>query len=255
MHQIKRIIIACIAVLASSVAAPLANASQREMPSLTILSDSLLSIPISQLANQYARIEGVAVGTVYNTPARHQKAIEDGEPADILITADSTLVERLKSKGLIDVSSPKIVASTSLVVTTAALSTQPETQTFESILETAKSSTWVVLSTEQFAEGAYSASLLTQKIPDFNPTTQLISSRSIKDALASIRNDHKTGLLPKAALMRTDLGYIPASPPQTIQYTALVVASENMERARKLLEFLYSPEASVTFKKSGFDKP
>ena len=105
------------------ITSPLAYAAQREMPTLTILADSTLSVPVSRLALQYSRTANVSVSTVFQLPSLHQKNIEDGEPADLLITADSELIERLTQKGLADVKSPTVIASAA-----PALPTLPDEQ-------------------------------------------------------------------------------------------------------------------------------
>jgi ABC-type molybdate transport system substrate-binding protein len=93
----------------------------REIQSVTVLADSRLAVPLSELASRYTRENMVTVSAAFGGSEEQKKRIEDGEAADLFITADAELIQQLKVKGLVDVYSIGRVASHKDVHYTAAV--------------------------------------------------------------------------------------------------------------------------------------
>ena len=83
----------------------------KEIESVTVLADSRLAVPLSQLATMFAHKNMISVASVFGLSADQKKKIEDGEPADLFITADREMVQQLKIKGLVDVHSIGTIAA------------------------------------------------------------------------------------------------------------------------------------------------
>ncbi len=236
-------------LLGALLSAPIAWAQARDIENITVLADATLAMPISRLIIQYSRIQGASVSGVYKTAAEHRRMIEDGEPADLLITADRDIIEALEGKGLIDVASPVAVATTGFVIATSPSSTAAfQGNTAETLL--ASHLQWVTLDPALYPEGAGVALKLS--------ATPLSAPNAKEMARMVGMNPQLLALVPQTLAQERGLSVVSAVTSDQIPavtYTGVVVASENMEAARKLLRFLSSPEASATLKEMGFDQP
>ncbi len=107
-----RIIIALLCLLASSAMA----ADKKEIESITVLADSSLAVPLSQAASAFAHKTMdnntmISVANIFGVSANQKKKIEDGDSGDVFITTDASLIQQLKTKGMIDVYSIGEIAS------------------------------------------------------------------------------------------------------------------------------------------------
>jgi ABC-type molybdate transport system substrate-binding protein len=111
---------------------PVANAAEnKEIESITVLAESKLAVPLSQLSSNFTHqttVEKIlpdqgmiGVATVFGNSVDQKKKIEDGESADIFITSDASLIQNLKIKGMIDVYSIGEIANNHSVHYTAAV--------------------------------------------------------------------------------------------------------------------------------------
>ncbi len=78
-------------------------AENKEIESITVLTDPRLAAPLSELASLFARGSGISVANVFGVSADQEKKIEDGDSGDVFITSNPDLVQQLKMKGLVDV--------------------------------------------------------------------------------------------------------------------------------------------------------
>jgi molybdate transport system substrate-binding protein len=226
------------------------QAGPREIENLTVLADSTISGPVSKLLLQFSRIEGAAVSGVFKTADSHLKIIEDGEPADVLITANQELIELLKGKGLIDVASPTVVARNKLVVLSSKSNPlKLENISLEDVLKSKHS--WVVLDPALYPEGKTAINFLTSALSG----TTWLPARNYKEATTMLDNSKSLGLLMPPTSGKSLVMYDTNQDKLVITYTAVVVASENMETARKLMRFLSSPEAGRIIEELGLKKP
>jgi ABC-type molybdate transport system substrate-binding protein len=95
-------------------------AEPKEIESITVLADNRLAVPLAQLSSMFAHSSMISVANTFGSNAAEQKKkIEDGEPADVFITADAQLVQQLKVKGMVDVYSIGEIAKQEAVHYTA----------------------------------------------------------------------------------------------------------------------------------------
>lgn len=100
----------------SSSAAP----ESREIESITVLAESGLSIPMSQISSLFSQNHPISVSSNFGDTQLQKKKIEDGESSDVFITSQPDLIDQLKTKGLVDVYSiGKIVSSGGLTYSVA----------------------------------------------------------------------------------------------------------------------------------------
>jgi len=102
---------ALIALISVSFCYLAAAADNREIGSVTVLADSRLTVPISELATLFTHEDFVTITSIFGESIAQKKKIEDGEAADLFITADGSLIQQLKLKGMVDVYSIGRIAS------------------------------------------------------------------------------------------------------------------------------------------------
>ena len=86
------------------------------LDSLTVMSDNSMSLAIAEIARNYSARRNIVVNTSFSVPSMQEAQIAEGVAADILITPQAQWVEDLKTRGLIDIYSPTVVASNKLVL-------------------------------------------------------------------------------------------------------------------------------------------
>jgi ABC-type molybdate transport system substrate-binding protein len=109
--MLKLIVYALISGIAFTLGVNGAYAETQEIESVSVLADKRLAVPLSELASLYAQKNSVTVSGAFGTSPEQEKRIEDGEAADLFITANPQLVQDLKTKGLVDVYSIGRLAS------------------------------------------------------------------------------------------------------------------------------------------------
>jgi ABC-type molybdate transport system substrate-binding protein len=119
LKTIRRLLVTVAGVLFFTLSAHAADYS--EIQSITVLADTRLSIPLSQLATRFTQSHNISVANAFGTSADQKKKIEDGEPADLFITSNAELIEQLKIKGLVDVNSITRITDSKSVRFTAAV--------------------------------------------------------------------------------------------------------------------------------------
>jgi ABC-type molybdate transport system substrate-binding protein len=92
-------------------AAPAQAVNPREISSVTVLADTHLAVVLSQLASEFARENAITISGTFGPSPQQEKRIEDGELADLFITADPALIQQLRVKGLVDIYSIGRIAS------------------------------------------------------------------------------------------------------------------------------------------------
>jgi ABC-type molybdate transport system substrate-binding protein len=83
----------------------------KEIQSITILCDKRLAVPLSQIASAFSQKSMISVSVVFGDSPEQKKKIEDGEAADVFITAEGWMLQQLKIRGLVDVYSIGVIAT------------------------------------------------------------------------------------------------------------------------------------------------
>jgi ABC-type molybdate transport system substrate-binding protein len=112
MNKFIRLVVFFIfAIDIFSGAAATATPDTHEIASITVLADNRLALPLAELASRFSHENMTSVTGVFGISEEQTKKIEGGESADLFITTDPQLVQRLKTKGLVDVYSITCIAS------------------------------------------------------------------------------------------------------------------------------------------------
>ncbi len=226
-----------------------------ELTNLTVLADRALAVPLSKLASDYSRKHNITVTVGYAPSFEQTVEIQEGEAADLFISAHPKSLEHLKQRGLFDVSSlkPLVKANLSLIYT-GDKETLNHRDNVELLLKE-PAAFIAIASPAATAEGFYAkqainysqkANLSIAEMPDTESILKLLEKTQTK-AFALMFE-------PDALLNAADeiVHTIPAAWHKEAIFTSAVVPGESMEPARKFQEFLQSEEAQREFIKYQF---
>jgi molybdate transport system substrate-binding protein len=230
-------------------------------PSLTIMADASLRVPITLLARRYALAHNLSLSTVFGSTKDHIAKIEEGAEAHILITASPTWMDEVQQKGLMDVYSRTTLARNRLVLAGSDFQLRAidlaKAKSLSDFTDQPAEFTLALGDPETNAEGKYAAAALASY-----QLTQLLSPHSVlfQGAYGVIENIKKYQSL--GMIFRTDallfaevkeISAIAADQHPPILYQGAVIAGDDMERARAFLKYLATQEAVKLFHAYGFD--
>lgn len=231
------------------------------LKSVTVMADNSMGVAIAEIARNYSRDAGVAANTSFAPPLAQELQIAEGGSADILITPKQQWIEQLKTQGLIDVYSPTSVARNQLVLVGPADNTfsvdwEKPFPVAALINAMGGEQAFVVGNPETQMSGVYGKEALRYLgvSGDLEPYTLYIKETDqMRDM---ITESHAYGIFLYSATIGRDgmrvIDIFPQASHHPINYFAVVVAGENMDEARKFLEYLKTPDAKKIFRENGF---
>lgn len=231
----------------------------KNIDSVTVLASSSMTVPIAETSKLYSRNYNVDVNAVFESSTELYNKIEDGDPADIIVTPDKNLLAQLKEHGLIDSTSKIIIAGNHLVIVTAKdMKFVTDKTDAKDILNEIYNKTIMTISDTNttslgfFTRQALQKMGLWQKFErrvQLGPTSSKTTDLIIKGQSAGVVYATDAELYKdKINLLAT----IPDTMHDPVEYYAAVVVGDNMDKARKYLEYLSSDEAKQIFKMRGF---
>jgi len=227
--------------------------------SVTILAASSVTVPVTEIAKLYSRKSGIDVNTVYEDSDELLKRIEEGDPADIIVTPNKDLIEKMKAEGLVDASSIKIVAGNSLNIVASKKMVLEENPDIKNILQQIHNKALIIIadpSTTALGETSRESLQKLKMWPQFENRAVLAPTSS--KAIDLIIKGESAGIVYATdAKLYADkinnFGAIPASMHKPVVYYVAIVVSDNMDHARETLKFFESKTAKNIFKTNGFD--
>lgn len=276
MNKFFYIIIACFGIFLSFSAI-----AETILPTVTVMADSSMSVAVAKIARDYSRKNKTVVSSSFASQKIQQAQISEGAEADILITTKSAWIDELKLQGLVDFSSQTLLARNSLVLIGAVdseLALEKSGQksnkfptvaiinsgvssgiSYDANSDTESSGIepmFVVANPESLAEGSYSKESLRKlgASGDLEPYTLYVNQ---EEQIFDIVAKKKAFALCFASSVyrRNDVKIIDTMPEesyQPIKYYAVVIAGDNMNEARKFLQYLKTKEAKEILANSGF---
>jgi len=243
--QLTKILLATL--LLNQIAAKSAYAIPKK--NLTIFAEPNLMLPMTKLARIYSKQANVIVSVNFNTSEELIDQIDQGEPADLLITASKKSVEQVKQKGLADYYNIGFFAKDQIVLVRSKKKDEilpdngeVDLNAYLKNLNTLEAT--IITDSKSSSSGNnaidYLKNLSLKKLKVFNKLAEDESS-----VLKLIKDDKKRyGLLFLSQVYDDkDLTIVAYSKKSDIFYQALVVLGYNMETAREFLRFLKSQTA------------
>ncbi|WP_447041962.1 molybdate ABC transporter substrate-binding protein [Streptomyces sp. DSM 118878] len=176
--------------------------------------------------------------------------VEQGAPADVLVTADTRTMDGLKS----DTGEPTVIARNRLVIATRG----GNPDKVKELKDLADSGLKVVLADDTVPVGRYAKQVLDRQNIDVNPVSKEANVRSVlskvelgeADAGIVYRTDAAT------APDKVDAVEIPDAQNAVASYPAATLkGSENAEAAAAFVKWLSGPEAQKILRDGGFQQP
>lgn len=249
-----------IVLVAAFIAALSPLPAAAKPATVSVMADRSLNVAITEIARSYARKAGTVVNTSYQPPQVQQEQITEGAAADIVITPLLQWIEELKTQGLVDVYSLTPVAKNRMALvgpvdSTLQASWDEHFPTAAIIQSMHGEPGFAVGNPAILPEGSYARETLHSLgvADDLEPYTLYV--KQLEQMFEVVGKQGGYGLFFYSSVLgRSDVRIIELVPEnlhRPIQYYAVVVAGENMEKARKFLEYLKSPAAQQIFRDNG----
>jgi molybdate transport system substrate-binding protein len=257
MRVLCLVLLLCSLMLHSSRA----HAQDIAIPTLTVMADSSLRVPITLLARHYALAHNLSLSTVFGSTADHIAKIEEGAEAHILITASPEWMDEVQQKGLMDVYSRTTLARNRLVLAGSDFQLRmidmESAKTLADFTDHPADFTFALADARTSAEGKYAIAALKSYPLDALLKSHTVLFQSIYDVIDNIHTYQSLGMVFRSdALLFADLKEIDAIPLTRyppILYQGAVIAGDEMAQAREFLKYLTSTEAVKVFHDFGFD--
>jgi molybdate transport system substrate-binding protein len=254
--QLGRLTIAIVAAILS-----FASVNGQNAPSLKVMISPGLKAAYEKLVPEFERKTGHTIVTVYgasmgSAPDAIPNRLQSGESADVVILASSALEELVKKDKVIPGTRVDL-ARAFIAVAVRAGAPKPDITTLESLKRTLLAAKSIAYSGS--VSGVYVSTELFQRLG----IADAIRSKCIKvdtEMVGTVvaRGDAEIGfqqlseLLPIAGI--DILGPIPQEVQKITMFSGgVAVNSKEPEIAKQFLQFLASPEAAATIKKSGLE--
>jgi molybdate transport system substrate-binding protein len=254
--QLGRLTIAIVAAILS-----FASVSGQNAPSLKVMISPGLKAAYEKLVPEFERKTGHTIVTVYgasmgSAPDAIPNRLQSGESADVVILASSALEDLVKKDKVIPGTRVDL-ARAFIAVAVRAGAPKPDISTLESLKRTLLAAKSIAYSGS--VSGVYVSTELFQRLG----IADAIRSKCIRvdtEMVGTVvaRGDAEIGfqqlseLLPIAGI--DILGPIPQEVQKITMFSGgVAVNSKEPEIAKQFLQFLASPEAAATIKKSGLE--
>ena len=268
-------------VLWLCLAALPACAATIDLPSVNVLADPSLSLPLSELARKYSQKNNVTILVVLEPVKRQMERIENGESADIFISPEDENIQELKLRGMLDVYSLKPLLHNRLAIISPVGSRPPQLDfTSKEALQAQLNDIEHIplLAIEDpvlFSAGRFTAELLEKPLAmekalipealaeprqlseeDAPSYPNRITLQETESLFALMDSKQALGITYYTDAIRRKHVRIQALVPESyhtpINYQAAVIAGNNMAPARRFLDYLQTQEAQEIFRKYGF---
>ncbi len=256
MQKILKLFLIAIYLINSPV-----HADVVVLPTVTVMADHSLSLVVSEIARNYSSAKHVVVNTSFVPQKIQQEQISEGAAADILITSKEAWIDELKLQGLIDIHSQTRFARDRLVLIGSMESNvvslgSGRFPTVDIIKSGNGEPIFILGNPESLMEGIYAKEAMRSlgTADDLEPYTLYV--KHLDEMLDMVVKQQAFGVcFYSSTVGRSDLKIIdilPESSHKSIVYNAVVIASDNMDEARKFLEYIKSKEVRKLLTKYGF---
>lgn len=236
------------------LAAAQAQAQEDALPTLSVMADTALSLPMAAIARAYARDSGTAVALGFtDDPARGNLGTE-GSNTDALVTMRSRWLEEVRQQGLADIHSETVVAAGRLVLVGPI--DAPDVRLAEDIPSgrlVSRLGTEAVVAVgnpETFPEGGFAREAVKRLGGSADMEPYMLYTKDREQMLEMVRENNAYAIVLGGSARAWGLHVVdafPASSHQPIEYRAVALAGERMDEARRFLSYLRSRAAKEIF--------
>lgn len=233
----------------------------QELPFVSVMADSSLTVPLTELARLYSYNTGITVNVTYDSSLELASQIEKGEQTDVFISASDFAIVMLKRKKLLDIQSITEIATNKLALISSVDNMQAEmmeadVSPWQCLFTVSNRAILVIGDPDTTPLGAYTREMiqnlgLWEKIRPIS-----IRAENARIALYLIAQGQKVGVTYYSdAVNNKEVKVIFIFPQKLyspIIYKAVAVESRENLLATQFIEFLASSDAQKILKKEGF---
>ena len=226
-----------------------------ELTSITILADRALAVPLSKLASDYSRENNITITVGYAPSFEQTIEIQDGEAADIFISAHPKSLKQLKQHGLFDVSSLKPIVRANLsLIYTGDKTTLPSSDDIAEVLKH-RVPFIAIASPAATAEGFYAKQALS-KFPNSSfSIAEMPDTESMLKFIKSQKNRTFALMFEPDALLNSAEQIVTTMPEEWYDaaiFNSAIIPGSSTEAAREFQNYLLSEAAQREFIKYRF---
>lgn len=238
----------------------IAPAQAATSENLTIFAESNMVYALTEIARNYSKEKNIVVSINFSSSFELIQNIDYGEPADIFISSHQDWIDNLKQKGVVDVYNVSNIARDRLVVVASKnnekinnLGAANSRQNVEGVFKIAdENKIPIIVGSEYTSLGRYTSDITKNMNVDKNNIYKKINEdkNSIIDFITE--SPSYLGVVLKSETKNQNDIKILAEADLEIYYQALVIAGDNMEKARDFLKYLKSDQAKKILLAKGF---
>jgi molybdate transport system substrate-binding protein len=257
--RLRKLLGACLLVLACSLTAPAYAADERNQETLVFAAASLTNV-LDEIGAAYTQQTRQSAKFSYAASSALARQLEAGARADVFFSADLEWMDYVQARGLIDRTTRRNVLGNRLALVAPADSRIELKIAPEFALAAALGNGRLATGDpESVPVGKYARSALTSLRVWNDVADRLVRADNVRSALAFIAR----GETPLGIVYETDatvekrvrvVDFFPADSHPPIVYPVAVTAQAR-PAARQFIDFLQSARAQEAFKKYGFQDP
>ncbi len=229
--------------------------AQETLPSIVIAADDSIGLPLSRVMRDYARIRHIAVNLTPTDAETFRAQVAEGSSGDVLITARTAWLAELKQQGLVDIYSETTVTDDRLALVgpdsfIQAVNFDQGFPTAAIIAASGEEPVFVLGHPETRPEAQQSREVLKKLGADADLEPHIVYLKERGQIHGMILNQRAFGIVPALEAVEAGMHIIALLPGrlyEPISYKAVVLAGDNMDEARRFIEFLKSDEARAAF--------
>ena len=227
---------------------------------ITILADSVLVAPLTEISRLYARENDAIISVVVANAGTASDRIRGGLPVDVVLTSGSTMREALMLSGQIDQSASTLFTKDPVALVTSRTPKRLVSgdTSLTNMLLGVQNPTLVLIDAEGDPSLAQASAYATSHV--FDPKPQIIITPDMKTALYELQAQGSFALVPYSLTLKTPKLNVQSIITQgkdskSTEYYAEVLASEHMATARNFTRFLMTDNVQSILARHGFLKP
>lgn len=249
----RRFTLACFF---SALVAPSAHARGE----ITILTDTALVAPLTEISRLYARENDAIISVVVGNAGTASERIRGGLPVDLVLTAGNTIREALMLSGQIDQSASTLFTKDPVALVTSRTPKRLGTgdHSITNMLLGVQNPTLVLIDAEGDPSLTQASEYATSHV--FDPKPKIVITPDMKTALYELQTQGSFALVPYSLALKTPKLNVQSVITQgkdvkSTEYYAEVLASEHMTTARNFTRFLMTDNVQSILSRHGFLKP